>query len=168
MSLAKLTGCMIAYYSDPRRIEHSLKVYAYALGVGGEEGFAGEDMMVLGAAALLHDIGIPTARVRFGPDPTGCHHEAEGERLTPGFLEQAGIPRTCWQRIGGLVGRHHAASGDPVEPLLQLLREADFLVNLVEGNLPGFTPRAVYENEFRTDTGKRYLRALYPDRLGRP
>lgn len=165
MSLAKLTGCVIEYYGSPRRVEHSLKVYAYAMGIGGEEGVGSEDALVLGAAALLHDIGIPSARERFGPDPTGKYHEEEGERMAPDFLERAGIPEAFRRRVASLVGRHHAPTGDPAEPLLQLLREADFLVNLVEGNLPDVTPDAIYKNEFRTETGKRYLRALYPDCL---
>lgn len=160
MPLPRLVGCVIEFFHNPRSIEHALKVFAYAQGIGGEEGLDGNDALILAAAALLHDVGIPSSLERFG-SAEGKYQEKEGERLCPELLRRAGAPEGIHERVAGLVGRHHSeelASGDP---LLQMLMEADYLVNLVEGNLPGRDPREVYEGFFRTDAGKRYMRALF-------
>lgn len=155
-----LIGVMIEFFRKPRWIEHSLKVYAYAQGIGGEEGLPQDDMRVLAAAALLHDIGIPSAKERYGSS-AGQYQEAEGASLTSGLLRRAGLPEGDWERVGWLVGHHHREALAEGDRVLQILMEADYLVNLVEGNLHGKEPREVLNGFFRTETGKRYLRALY-------
>ena len=160
MSLAKLTGHVIEYFRKPRWIEHSVKVYAYALGIGGEEGLGGADLTVLCAAALLHDVGIPAAKEKYG-SAAGEYQEAEGARLTPELLEKAGVPEPLHERIAWLVGHHHHKELAPDDIVLQILMEADYLVNLVEGNVKEKTPAEVHDSFFRTDTGKRYLHALF-------
>lgn len=160
MPLSRLIGCTIEFFGNPRSIEHALKVFAYAQGIGGEEGLKGDDMLVLDASALLHDVGIPSAIERFGSS-AGEYQEAEGQRLAPDLLARAGIPERVWERVAWLVGHHHTEPLAKDDALLQILMEADYLVNLVEGNLPGRDPREVYDGFFRTGPGKRYLKALY-------
>lgn len=160
MPFSRLIGRTIEFLRQPRSIEHALKVFAYAQGIGGEEGVSGDDMLTLGAAALIHDIGIPSAKERFGSS-AGEYQEAEGKRLTPNLLERAGMPERIWERVAWLVGHHHSEPLAKDDPLLQILMEADYLVNLVEGNLPGRDPREVRDGFFRTAAGKRYLGALY-------
>lgn len=160
MSLPRLIGCIVEYLREPRAVEHSLKVYAYAHGIGGEEGLGAEDLAILDVAALLHDIGIPAARDRHG-SAAGPHQEAEGARLTPEFMRNAGHPDAMTDRVAWLVGHHHTEPAAASDPVLQILMEADYLVNLAEGNLPGREPREVRDVFFRTATGRRYIDALF-------
>ena len=160
MAIATLIGCMIEHFGETRPVEHALKVYAYAHGIGGEEGVSGDDKAALDAAAILHDIGIPTALELHG-SAAGPYQEAEGERLAPKLLSRAAVPERLWPRIAWLVGNHHSEEKAPGDGLLQILMEADYLVNLAEGNLPDRRPGEVYASVFRTGTGKRYLRALF-------
>ena len=46
----------------------------------------------------------------------------------------------------------------------QILIEADFLVNMLEGQMDAEAYRSVYERIFRTKTGKRICRKMYPVR----
>jgi HD domain. len=160
MSLAPLIGCMIEHFGALRPVEHALKVYAYAHGIGGEEGVSGDDAVALDAAAILHDAGIPAALERHG-SAAGPYQEKEGERLAPQLLLRGGVPERLWPRISWLVGNHHSEEKAPGDGLLQILMEADYLVNLAEGNLPDRRPGDVYASFFRTETGKRYMRALF-------
>lgn len=160
MILEKLTGLMIEYFRDPRRIEHALKVYAYARGIGGEEGLGEEDMLLLGAAGLLHDIGAPSAKEKYGIS-TGRYQEEEGALVAPTLLAKVSFPAEATERVAWLVGHHHTEELAGTDRLLLILMEADYLVNLVEGNWPDRQPREVYETFFRTATGKRYLAALF-------
>ena len=61
-----------------------------------------------------------------------------------------------------LVGHHHTYTGiDGLD--YQILVEADFLVNLYEDQLPAEARKHAYTSIFRTKTGKRLCRELYPD-----
>ena len=62
-----------------------------------------------------------------------------------------------------LVGHHHTYTGiDGLD--YQILVEADFLVNLFEDGSTPDTQKSVFETSiFRTKTGKRLCRELYPD-----
>lgn len=160
MGSGRLVGCVIEFLRDRALIEHSLKVFGYAHGIGGEEGLSGNDLLILDAAALLHDIGIPQALQKHG-SAAGPYQEAEGAALTPELLRRAGLPDEIATRVAWLVEHHHTehlAAGDPT---LQMLMEADYLVNLSEGNVRDRTPDEVLGAFFRTATGKRYMRDVF-------
>lgn len=163
MPTTKLIGQMIDHFHEPRWVEHSLKVFAYSQGIGGEEGLDRDELLTLGAAALLHDIGIPSARKRHGDTAKRdyAYHEREGADLAPSLLERADFPQPFQERIVWLVGHHHQEDKTETESLLQLLLESDYLVNLSEGNIKHRTPEDVLVNSFATETGKRYLRNLF-------
>lgn len=60
------------------------------------------------------------------------------------------------ERIGYLVGHHHSF-GIRGQRDLQILFEADWLVNLVE-SADKYNPDIVYEKHFVTETGRRFFR----------
>lgn len=161
MAIHDLIGVIIEYYKKPKWIEHSLKVFAYAQGIGGGENLSDQDQLILEAAALLHDVGIPPALLKFS-SAAGEFQEQEGAAATPGLLEKAGLPASIQERVAWLVGHHHTEDLAPGDRVLQILMEADYLVNLVEGNVPDKTPQSVNDAFFKTATGKRYLRGLFP------
>ena len=65
------------------------------------------------------------------------------------------IKRVCF-----LVGHHHTYQNIDGQDY-QALVEADFLVNIFEGNMDVSGIREVRQRIFRTDTGTRLLDTLY-------
>ena len=62
------------------------------------------------------------------------------------------------ERVGYLVGHHHSF-GIKGQRDLQVLFEADWLVNLVE-SAGKYKPEVVYEKHFVTETGRQFFRWL--------
>ncbi len=59
----QLALAMIEYnHGDPKRIQHTTKVHAYASLMGREEGLDAETQFILESAALVHDKAIQTVR----------------------------------------------------------------------------------------------------------
>jgi HD superfamily phosphodiesterase len=158
--MEQLIGTVIGYLRNVRSGEHAVKVYAYAAGIGKEEALTPTEYETLKAAAILHDIGIPEA-VRLHGSGAGPYQEAEGARLVPAFLEEAGVTGVDKDRVVWLVGHHHTPEKAGEDRLLQILMEADYLVNLAEGNLGDTSPQTVRDSFFRTEAGKRYITGLF-------
>jgi hypothetical protein len=157
---ADLTGsvirAMIAYYaSDPRRIDHFLKVHGLAQAIGRGEGLDVRTQHVLEVAALTHDIGIKVSESKYG-DCAGHHQELEGPPVAREMLSELGcvppvIDRVCW-----LIAHHHTYDGI-VDLDHQVLVEADFLVNMVEDGMSISSIARIREKVFRTPTGLAIL-----------
>lgn len=76
-------------------------------------------------------------------------------------MKALGFPEDVIQRVSYLVGHHHTY--DMVDGMdYQILLEADFLVNIYDDDISPAGQRQVYEYIFRTETGKRLCRLLYP------
>ena len=159
--IEELALAMIDYKNgDPKRIQHTTKVHAYASKIGKCEGLDEDTLFILESAALVHDIGIRASEKKYGHQ-NGKLQEQEGpavarEMLTRlgGFTDQQ-IERVCW-----LVGHHHTYH--VCEDLdYQILIEADFLVNLFEDEESPNAIRAVHKNIFRTESGTKMLETMY-------
>ena len=159
--IEELALAMIDYNNgDPKRIQHTTKVHAYASMIGKCEKLDEDTLFILESAALVHDIGIRASEKKYGHQ-NGKLQEQEGpavarELLTRlgGFTDQQ-IERICW-----LVGHHHTYH--VCEDLdYQILIEADFLVNLFEDEESPNAIRAVRKNIFRTESGTRILETMY-------
>ena len=159
--IEELALAMIDYKNgDPKRIQHTTKVHAYASMIGKCEGLDEDTLFILESAALVHDIGIRASEKKYGHQ-NGKLQEQEGpavarEMLTRlgGFTDQQ-IERICW-----LVGHHHTYH--VCEDLdYQILIESDFLVNLFEDEESPNAIRAVRKNIFRTESGTRMLETMY-------
>lgn len=144
---------------DARRIQHFIKVHAFARLIGIQEGLERETLAVLEAAAVVHDIAILPCEKKYGRCD-GKLQEKEGPALARTMLERLGFDGQTTARVVNLVGRHHTYEGiDGID--CQILIEADFLVNLYEDNAP---PSAVYgalKRIFRTPAGIRLCRDLF-------
>ena len=154
MDLQAVTAAMIAYDAgDPMRIHHFLKVYAFARLIGLSEGLSADLQEITEVAALVHDIGIHRAekyQEELGP--------AEAEAL----LYALNASSALTARVSYLVGHHHTYTNiDGLD--YQILVEADFLVNLYEDQIPAAAKKHAYTSIFRTETGKRLCRELYPE-----
>ena len=156
-----LALAMIDYNNgDPRRIQHTTKVHAYASMIGKCEGLDEETQFILESAALVHDIGIRASEKKYGHQ-NGKLQEQEGPAVARELLMRLGgftdqqIERICW-----LVGHHHTYH--VCEDLdYQILIEADFLVNLYEDNESPNAIRAVGKNIFHTQSGTRMFETMY-------
>lgn len=51
---------------DPKRIQHTTKVHAYASLIGKCEGLDETTLFVLESAALVHDVGIRASEKKYG------------------------------------------------------------------------------------------------------
>ena len=151
---------MIAYYAgDPKRIQHFTKVHSYARIIGVGEEMDAASLFILEAAAYTHDIGIRPAEEKYGRCD-GKLQEQEGPIVAQRMLSDVGIENYLIDRICYLIGHHHTY--DNIEGLdYQILVEADFLVNLFEGNTDTAHIRATYDNIFRTETGKKICREMF-------
>ncbi|MCI6200551.1 MAG: HD domain-containing protein [Paraprevotella sp.] len=156
-----LALAMIDYNNgDPKRIQHTTKVHAYASMIGKCEGLDEETQFILESAALVHDIGIRASEKKYGHQ-SGKLQEQEGPAVARELLMRLGgftdqqIERICW-----LVGHHHTYH--VCEDLdYQILIEADFLVNLYEDNESPNAIRAVGKNIFHTQSGTRMFETMY-------
>ena len=115
IQLAQLMRAMINYDSgDVPRIQHFVKVHDFA--------------------AILHDIGIHLAEVKYG----NCNGKAQ-EELGPNearklLTEVGGFTEAQTERICWLIGHHHTYDNVKTADH-RILLEADFLVNSFEDNL---------------------------------
>ena len=159
--IEELAFAMIDYNNgDPKRIQHTTKVHAYASMIGKCERLDEETQFILESAALVHDIGIRASEKKYGHQ-SGKLQEQEGPAVASELLMRLGgftdqqIERICW-----LVGHHHTYH--VCEDLdYQILIEADFLVNLYEDNESPNAIRAVGKNIFHTQSGTRIFETMY-------
>jgi hypothetical protein len=154
---------MIEYSAgDVKRINHFLKVYGFAKGIGEVEGLGPEQQNILEIAALTHDIGIKKSMAVYG-SAAGKYQEIEGPPEARTMLSDLGCDSDIIERVCWLIAHHHTY--DPIQGIdHQILVEADFLVNIYEGNLhgpDGVSVSGLRANMFRTAAGIHLLDCLY-------
>lgn len=159
--MEKVIAAMIAYDTgSAERIQHFLKVHAFAHLIGLEEGLDPHTQFILETTAVVHDIGIRRAEEVYGRS-TGKYQEELGPAEADALLTRLGWPREVIGRVLYLVGHHHTYTNiDGLD--YQILVEADFLVNLYENMSPPETQKHVYETIFQTEAGRRLCRAQFP------
>lgn len=156
----KLLMEMIEYYTgDPKRIQHFLKVHELSRLIAAGEGLDEKTRIIVEAAAVVHDVGIKIAEKLYGVC-TGKHQEQLGPPTAKRMMAEAGFSADVIERACYLVGHHHTYTDiDGVD--LQILIEADFLVNLYEDNASRDGVISAYNNIFRTETGKLLCREMF-------
>ncbi len=161
---SKLLDClyknMIAYFAgDPKRIHHFIKVHSFAKLIAQNENLADEQLLILEAAAYVHDIGIKPSEQIHGKC-NGKLQEQYGPPEAETMLQTCGFSEQQIKRISYLVGHHHTYTGiDGID--YQILVEADFLVNLYEDNCKKETIQHTYQKIFKTKTGRSICRTMF-------
>ncbi len=152
MDVNKVTTAMIDYYQgQPKRIQHFLKVHAYAKLIGEQEGLDKEILDILEVAALKHDIGIKISEEKYNSS-AGKYQEVEGPAVAQQMLEDLQYDKAKTDRVCYLIGHHHTY--DQIDGIdYQILVEADFLVNLAEEQSSRETIESVKGKIFKTKTG---------------
>lgn len=155
-----LINKMIEYNNgDPMRIQHLIKVHAFAELIGIGEQVNEIDQFILESAAVVHDIGIRKSEEVYG-DSTGSHQEELGPDEAAKLLAELEYCETDIERICYLVGHHHTYNDiDGID--YQILVEADFLVNMYEDNMSDEAKRTALQKIFKTETGIKLCRTMY-------
>ena len=145
---------------DIRRIEHSLKVYGWALQLGINESIDEKTLEILEITALLHDIGIHVAEKKYGHS-TSQYQELEGPQVAREILTTLGYAPDVVDRVCYIISKHHTFTAiDNID--FQLLVEADFLVNSTEDPLKENQIINFARNIFKTESGLICLKLLFP------
>lgn len=157
---ALLIKTMISYYAnDPCRIQHFIKVHDFAGIIGKLEKLGDEEQNILEIAAIVHDIGIKVSEEKYG-NADGKHQELEGPVIARAMLETLDFEDSVIDRVCYLIAHHHTYTD--INGLdYQILVEADFLVNLYEGNESRETAGQVLRRIFRTESGRQICADMF-------
>ena len=127
----KITKLLVDYFgNDFRRISHALEVLKYAEII--MENTPGCDNDIVIASALLHDVGIKPSEEKFGYN-NGKTQEEYGPPVAEALLKSIGFPNEKTIKVCEIIGNHHSPSRYDY-PELKLLKEADRVVNKLEGD----------------------------------
>lgn len=152
---------MIATFGpDVRRISHALKVHAFAMLIASGEAADNYTREVIGYTALLHDIGIHEAERNYH-STAGKYQQIEGPPIARRILSELGAPAKIIDRVCFITGNHHTYTRiDGID--FQIIVEADFLVNFFEDGMEQEAIGSVLKNVFKTESGKRLARSMFP------
>ena len=159
--LMRLMDAMCAYDAgNPHQIHHNVKVHGFARQIGLSEGLDDRTQFVLEAAAIVHDIGIKPADELTGTHP-GPLQEKLGPPVAEKMLPEIGFSPEVTERVCFLIAHHHTYEG--VESIdWRILLEADYLVNMIEGNHPAAAIEQARDTFFETGEGKRLIKWVRP------
>lgn len=160
IDIAELTYRAAEYdKGDPRRIQHFIKVHSFARLIGTREKLSPQDMNILEAAAVLHDIGIHNSEKKYH-STAGQYQQTEGVPVARDILLCMGVGEQDIEKICFLIAHHHTYDG--VDSLLwRILLEADFLVNAYEDNMSDAAIHTAAEKIFETESGEKLLADLF-------
>lgn len=151
---------MIKYYNtDIRRINHFMKVYAFAKAIGENEGLDERTQKILEVTAIVHDIGIKVSEEKYGCSD-GKYQEKEGPSVAEKMLLEIGYDSEFTERVCYIIAHHHTYNNiDGLD--YQILVEADFIVNLYEDSCSRNAVESAYNKIFRTKSGKNYIEKMF-------
>ena len=161
------------YEGQPERIQHFTKVHSYAAYIGRQEKLDEKTMFILETAAYTHDIGIKKAEdftsKRMDHSPVKrvelhCHtkmSDMDGVSDVASIIKKAkewGMEAVI-ERVKYLIAHHHTYSN--IQGIdLQILIEADFLVNLYEHSDESVASK-VLEKIFKTASGTKLCKTMF-------
>ena len=144
---------------NPKLIQHFIKVYEFAKLIGNMENISPDEMEVLEAAAIVHDIGIKVCMEKYG-NCNGKLQEQEGPIYAEELLKRLEFKQEVIDRVSYLVGHHHTYSNiNGID--YQILVEADFLVNLYESESNEEAIRNAYNKIFKTESGRKLCSEMF-------
>lgn len=156
----KLHYEMICLYSgDPLRIQHFCKVYSYAKLIAQMERLDKQTQFILESAALTHDIGIHICEEKYGSS-NGKLQEKEGPAIAQKLLQKLQFDEEVIERVKYLIAHHHTYNAiDGID--YQILVEADFLVNILEDEIPKEKIANICQKIFKTESGRKICKEMF-------
>ena len=147
------------FKGDQKRINHFVKVHSFAKLIGESEKIDEKTLFTLECASLTHDIGIKKGEELYNRND-GKIQEQLGPKEAEIMMKSLNFQQDVIDRVMFLIANHHTyKSIDSID--LQILVEADFLVNTCEDGLSKETAVKLGEKIFKTNTGKQLLENLY-------
>lgn len=146
-----------------RHTQHILKVYALAKLLGEREKISVEEQQILQAAAILHDIAIKYCKEHYNGDASQDKQKQVAPFLEKRFLKAANYLPSYVPKIIELVNCHHDYD-KPKSRLLQLLIEADLIVNCYE-NRPDHENMKLIKEIFQTKGGTKLLELCLKEQM---
>lgn len=158
--LNNLISEMIEYEKgNPRRVQHFLKVHAFAKIIAEQEGLDERTQDTLEIAAVLHDIGIKPSVKKYGSS-AGNYQEIEGPPVARALLKKYNVSDEIMERVSFLIANHHTyGSIQAID--YQVLIEADFLVNVYEDSMKPSQIESIRDRLFKTKTGVHILETMF-------
>ena len=145
--------------NDIIRTNHLLKVFSFAHHIGVMEKCDAQLQTIIDISSILHDIGIRESERKYNSS-AGKWQEIEGPIVARELLKNLDLDNHIRERVLFLIGHHH--SYDAIDGIdFQILVEADFLVNMFEGEMPKNERDKTKETIFKTKSGIRLLEQLY-------
>ena len=155
----KLLKDIFDYDPNASNIHHLMSVHAYSLLIGQMEGLDEHTLFLTEASAYLHDIGVKISKEKYG-NSNPPHQEAEGPAIAKMLLEKYPLDERDVERICFIIGHHHTYSAiDGID--FQILVEADYIVNLMEGYCKIDSLATMKKNVFKTQSGKYILEKMF-------
>ena len=151
---------MIYFYrGDPLRIQHFVKVEAFASLIASKENVDKQTAIVISILGYIHDIGIKFAEEQYGKC-TGPLQEKLGEKPARDLLLSLGFEKKIINRVTYVVSHHHTYTNIDNEEY-QILVEADFLVNILEDDMKMDKIISIKNKIFKTKSGTKLLNQMY-------
>ena len=116
-------------------------------------------LLITELASYLHDIGVKISKEKYG-NSQPQHQETEGPIIARELLSKYNLPAEDVERICFIIGHHHTYKAiDGID--FQILVEADYIVNLMEGYCKRDSIPAMKENVFKTESGLYLLKQMF-------
>jgi len=147
------------FAADPRRVGHFLKVYGFAMEIAAGESLTQEEELSLALAALTHDIGIRIGEAKYNSNAPAVQ-EREGPAAARALLASIGVSEEVTGKVCAMIAVHHTYSA-PRDICLQILMEADFLVNAYEDEMSRAQIQSMRAKLFQTAYGIEALEDLF-------
>ena len=159
MNFNNLLKQIFNYDPDGPNIHHLMAVHGYSRLIAQMENVDGHTLMITELAAYLHDIGVKVSKEKYG-NSQPKHQEAEGPAIARNLLASLGLSAEDVERICFIIAHHHTYKAiDGID--FQILVEADYIVNLMEGYCKCESIPEMKENVFKTETGKYLLEQMF-------
>ena len=154
-----LLKAIFDYDSDGPNIHHLMAVHGYSSLIAQMENVDEHTLFITETAAYLHDIGVKISKEKYG-NSNPNHQEEEGPVIARQLLEPFNLSREDLERILFIIGHHHTYKAiDGID--FQILVEADYIVNLMEGYCKRDSIPNMKKNVFKTSTGKYLLEQMF-------
>lgn len=159
MNLNSLLKRIFDYDPDGANIHHLMAVHGYSRLIAQMENVDDHTLLITELVAYLHDIGVKISKEKYG-NSQPSHQEAEGPAIARKLLAGLELYSEDVERVCFIIAHHHTYKAiDGMD--FQILVEADFIVNVMEGYCNRESVPAMKKNVFKTRSGKYLLEQMF-------
>lgn len=152
---------VIEYFAatDMSQIGHTEAVHNFAQLIASLERCDEHKQAMIEMSALLHDIGCPNAKIKYG-NTNAPNQEKEGKPKAEEILAKYSMPEEDKTLLAEVVGKHHHLK--EVQALgFAILAEADLIVNLLEGYYNLGQAAHLFDSFMVTKSGRDLYRNMF-------